>query len=88
MTRSIMPDFSPVDYAIPAFVLVVLAEMLWAWKRRPEAYEPKDTLTSLAFGLGSTVAGVLFGGLILAAARRSASFHDDPGGDPGGPNRR
>ena len=60
-----MPDFSPVDYAIPAFVLLVLAEMLWAWKRRPEAYEPKDTLTSLAFGLGSTVAGVLFGGFAL-----------------------
>src|SRR5690606_27992458 len=65
VTRSIMPDFSPVDYAIPAFVLLVLAEMLWAWKRRPEAYEPKDTLTSLAFGLGSTVAGVLFGGFAL-----------------------
>lgn len=60
-----MPDFSPVDYAIPAFVLLVLAEMLWAWKRRPDAYEPKDTLTSLAFGLGSTVAGVLFGGFAL-----------------------
>lgn len=66
-----MPDFSPVDYAIPGFVLLVLAEMLWAWKRRPEAYEPKDTLTSLAFGLGSTVAGLLFGGfalLVLLAA--------------------
>ena len=37
---------------------------------------------SLVAGL---VAGVLFGGLILAAARRSASFHDDPdrgGNDP------
>ncbi|AKM08142.1 sterol desaturase family protein [Pelagerythrobacter marensis] len=57
-----MPDFSPVDYAIPAFVVLVLAEMLWAWKRRPDAYEPRDTLTSLALGLGSTVAGILFGG--------------------------
>ena len=60
-----MPDFSPVDYAIPGFVLLVLAEMLWAWKRRPEAYEPRDTLTSLAFGLGSTVAGLLLGGFAL-----------------------
>ena len=57
-----MPDFSPVDYAIPAFVVLVLAEMLWAWKRRPDAYEPRDTLTSLALGLGSSVAGILFGG--------------------------
>lgn len=62
-----MPDFSPVDYAIPAFVLLVLLEMLWAWKRRPEAYEAKDTLTSLAFGLGSTIAGLLFGGFALFA---------------------
>ncbi|WP_374406955.1 sterol desaturase family protein [Pelagerythrobacter sp.] len=60
-----MPDFSPVDYAIPGFVLLVLAEMLWAWKRRPEAYEARDTLNSLAFGLGSTVAGVLLGGFAL-----------------------
>lgn len=61
-----MPDFSPVDYAVPAFVLLVIVEMIWAWKRRPHAYEPKDTLTSLAFGLGSTVAGLATGGLVLA----------------------
>lgn len=61
-----MPEFSPVDYAIPIFVALVLAEMLWAWKTQPHAYEPKDTLTSLAFGLGSTVAGALTGGLFLA----------------------
>ena len=60
-----MPDFSPVDYAVPGFVLLVLAEMLWAWKRRPEAYEARDTLTSLAFGLGSTVAGLVLGGFAL-----------------------
>jgi sterol desaturase/sphingolipid hydroxylase (fatty acid hydroxylase superfamily) len=62
-----MPTFSPVDYAVPGFVLLVLIEMIWAAKLRREAYEPKDTLTSLAFGLGSTVAGLLTGGLLLAA---------------------
>ncbi|MBD3728690.1 MAG: sterol desaturase family protein [Sphingomonadales bacterium] len=62
-----MPDFNPVDYAVPGFVLLVLVEMVWARKLRREAYEPKDTLTSLAFGLGSTVAGLLTGGLLLAA---------------------
>ncbi|MFN2099139.1 sterol desaturase family protein [Altererythrobacter sp. MF3-039] len=61
-----MPDFSPVDYAVPGFVLLVLIEMVWARKRRPDAYEPKDTLVSLSFGLGSTVAGVLFGGFVVA----------------------
>ncbi|MGX7927374.1 sterol desaturase family protein [Tsuneonella sp. HG094] len=61
-----MPDFSPVDYAVPGFVLLVLIEMIWAWRLRKDAYEPRDTLTSLAFGLGSTVAGLLTGGLFLA----------------------
>ncbi len=61
-----MPNFSPVDYAVPGFVLLVLIEMIWARRLRREAYEPRDTLTSLAFGLGSTVAGLLTGGLFLA----------------------
>lgn len=57
-----MQDFSPTQYAVPLFVVAVLAEMIWARFKRPEAYEPMDTLVSLAFGLGSTVAGALFGG--------------------------
>ncbi len=61
-----MPDFSPTEYAVPGFVALVLIEMIWAWRKRPTAYEPKDTLTSLAFGLGSTVSGLLFGGLFFA----------------------
>ena len=52
-----LPD--PVAYAVPAFVLLVLAEMLVAWARDRKRYEPKDTLTSLALGTGSTVAGAL-----------------------------
>ncbi len=62
----LMPDFEPTAFAIPLFVALVLAEMLWAWKQSPHAYEPRDTLTSLAFGLGSTVAGALAGGAFLA----------------------
>ena len=57
-----MPDFSPTQYAVPLFVVAVLAEMIWSRLRQPEAYEPMDTLVSLLFGLGSTVAGALFGG--------------------------
>jgi sterol desaturase/sphingolipid hydroxylase (fatty acid hydroxylase superfamily) len=68
-----MPDFGPdlpniVDYAVPGFVLLVALEMLWARKRAPEKYEPRDTLTSLVLGTGSTVAGLLFGGITFAAA--------------------
>ena len=59
---------NPVDYAIPGFVLLILAEML-VWRARDRRrYEPRDTLTSLALGLGSTVAGLLSGGLVFGMA--------------------
>lgn len=61
-----LPD--PVDFAVPFFVALILLEMLWARRKRPEVYEPKDTLNSLLFGFGSSVAGVLFGSAILGAA--------------------
>jgi len=60
-----MPDFSPTQYAVPFFVVAILTEMAWSRLRKPEAFEPMDTLVSLAFGLGSTVAGTLFGGFAL-----------------------
>ncbi len=58
------PGFNPVDYAVPGFVLLVLIEMVWARRKSPDAYEPRDTLTSLAMGLGSTAAGALTAGLL------------------------
>jgi sterol desaturase/sphingolipid hydroxylase (fatty acid hydroxylase superfamily) len=60
-----MPDFSPTEYAVPGFVLLVLIEIIWAWRKNPDAYEAKDTLVSLSFGLGSTVAGLAFGGFAI-----------------------
>jgi sterol desaturase/sphingolipid hydroxylase (fatty acid hydroxylase superfamily) len=59
-----LPD--PVDFAIPAFVLLVLAEMLVAWAKDRSRYCPRDTLTSLSLGLGSTVAGLITGGAVFA----------------------
>ncbi len=56
---------NPVDYAVPAFVLLIVVEMVWARFRAPEKYEPKDTLISLLFGFGSSVAGALTGALIF-----------------------
>lgn len=58
---------NPVTYAIPAFVLLIVAEMVWGRLKGAAHYEPKDTATSLVMGLGSQVAGVLFGGLALAS---------------------
>ncbi|MEP3052294.1 MAG: sterol desaturase family protein [Erythrobacter sp.] len=61
-----LPEFSITQLAVPLFIAAIIFEMVWARKRAASAYEPKDTLVSLAFGLGSTAAGALFGGLILA----------------------
>jgi len=63
-----MARIDPVTWAIPAFVLLILAEMVWARKRAPDAYEPRDTLTSLLLGLGNTAAAALTAGLVYAAA--------------------
>ena len=60
--------FDPVPYAIPGFVLLIMLEMLWACRRAPNAYEPRDTLTSLLLGLGSTAVGVAVAGTLYAAA--------------------
>jgi len=59
---------NPVDLAIPGFVLLVMVEMIVARLRDRRRYCPKDSLTSLALGFGSTVAGLLSGGLIFALA--------------------
>lgn len=56
----------PVTLAIPAFVLLVLAEMVVARIKDRTRYEPRDTLTSLGLGFGSTIAGALSGGAVFA----------------------
>ncbi|MBN2970505.1 sterol desaturase family protein [Roseomonas aeriglobus] len=64
-----MPNLpNPVTLAIPAFVLLVLAEMLVARVRDRTRYCPDDTRTSMLLGLGSTVAGVLSAGFVFALA--------------------
>jgi sterol desaturase/sphingolipid hydroxylase (fatty acid hydroxylase superfamily) len=65
---------NPINLAIPGFVVLVLAEMLVAWARDRRRYCPRDTLTSLALGLGSTVAGVLTGGAVFALATAVSRF--------------
>ncbi|WP_068076132.1 sterol desaturase family protein [Novosphingobium lentum] len=63
-----MQPFDPVKYAIPGFIALIVAEMIWARRNAPDKYEPRDMLNSLALGLGSTVAGTLAAGAIYAAA--------------------
>jgi sterol desaturase/sphingolipid hydroxylase (fatty acid hydroxylase superfamily) len=59
---------NPVDYAVPGFILLVLAEMLVARARDRRRYCPRDTLTSLMLGFGSTVASALTIGAVYAMA--------------------
>ena len=61
-----MPDFSPTDFAIPFFVALIVFEIAWAWRRSRRSYEWRDTAVSLGFGLGSSVAGLIFGGIVAA----------------------
>ena len=65
---------NPVTFAVPAFVALVLAEMLVARVRDRDRYCPRDTLTSLALGLGSTVAGALSAGAVFALATWVSRF--------------
>jgi len=62
-----MTGFDPLPYAIPLFVMLILAEMIWArLGGRRRAFEPRDTAVSLGLGLGSIVSGALTAGAIGA----------------------
>ncbi|MEY4161160.1 MAG: hypothetical protein RLZZ136_1781 [Pseudomonadota bacterium] len=63
-----MIAFDPIPFAIPFFIVLIVAEMLWASRRAPSAYEPRDTLVSLALGLGNTAVGLLTAGAVGLAA--------------------
>lgn len=61
-------SFDPVTLATPFFILTIILEIgLARLGKVKAAYEAKDTAASLVMGLGSTIAGVLTGGIIFAA---------------------
>ncbi len=59
-----LPD--PVTLAIPAFVILILVEMIYARITGGARFEARDSLTSLVMGVGNTASKILFGGLALA----------------------
>lgn len=65
---------SPVDLAVPAFVALVLLEMLLVRRTGRGAYDWRDTGTSLTLGLGSTLAGALTAGAVFAIAMWAWQF--------------
>lgn len=60
-------DIPPIiTYAVPAFVLLIIAEMIYIrLLKKGGRYETKDAATSLAMGLGNRVFGILFGGIAV-----------------------
>ena len=52
---------NPIYFAIPAFIALIIAEMIYARATGRARYEPSDTAASLAMGLGNTVSGIVLG---------------------------
>lgn len=61
-----MPELAdPVLIAIPAFVALIVAEMIYARATGRAEFEPGDTLASLTMGLGNMVSGLVLGFIAL-----------------------
>jgi len=67
-----LPD--PVVYAVPAFILLLIVEMIVSLRRDKRRYEARDTLTSLMLGTVSQVAGALVGAAVVGAALWAYQF--------------
>ncbi len=61
-----LPDITLL--AIPAYTVLVLIEMIYAWKTGKLHYEAKDTATSMLMGLGSRAIPALIGGSIFISS--------------------
>lgn len=70
MRAPIAPPFDIPDiitYAVPGFVILILAEMIYVKVAHKGRYQFADSATSLAMGLGNQVAGLLFSGAVIAS---------------------
>ena len=61
-----LPD--PVAWAIPAFVLLMIVEMIVGKLRHNAEYEIRDTFASLMMGFGNLLTKILTGGITLAVS--------------------
>ncbi len=65
----------PVEIATPAFIALVVVEMIAVRLGARGDYDWRDSFTSLTMGFGSTLAAVLFGSTIVAAYGAAARWH-------------
>lgn len=70
-----LPDV--VEYAIPAFILLIIFEVVvWRWKKSGD-YEWRDSAASITMGVGNNIIGFLGGALVIGiyfAAHQIAVF--------------
>lgn len=64
-----MKPFDPVTLAVPAFIVLVILEMLVVRFTRRGRFELKDTAASLMMGLGSTIIGAAFAFVLVGFVR-------------------
>jgi sterol desaturase/sphingolipid hydroxylase (fatty acid hydroxylase superfamily) len=64
-----MKPFDPVTLAVPMFIVLVIAEMLFVRFTGRGRFEVRDTATSLMMGLGSTIIGAVFAFVFVGFAR-------------------
>lgn len=60
-----MPNL--IHYAIPAFVLLLLTELIFSELTKKHLYETRDTLSSLAMGIGNVLINLVGKSIALAA---------------------
>lgn len=63
-----------VQYAIPGFVLLLLVEVFISAKQQKEYYDTRDTLSSLAMGIGNVIIGLVGKAIVLAAFTLAYTF--------------
>lgn len=63
---SSFPD--PVEYAIPAFIVLMIVELLLGKWKKTARFEVRDTAASLLMGLGNVVSNLATGMLMMAAS--------------------
>ena len=45
-------------YAIPVFVILVVAKWVYSYKESKHLYETKDAFSSMALGIGNVISGI------------------------------
>ena len=54
-------------YAIPGFILLVTAEVLWAKHKQEDWYDARDAATSMTMGIGNVITGLVSKLLVVGA---------------------